>query len=150
MSSFTYARMALFATALTLVAAIPATAQPAVLEVTLVALDAPAQRSAVVYRRAQGSDRDVIALSPSATSADLAQALRTLQILTANADQSPAGNFMAVVRSERARPAPGRDAGPDHSRPDEYLRALRAASRRKVPGFGTVRSIRVAIAPAIS
>jgi hypothetical protein len=123
----------------------PALAQAPHHEVTLVALEAPSERKAMVYVRREGGDTDIIALAPQALADDLTQALRLLAYFKANPTVAPSGNFMAVVRSEHVTRAQVGSSPSKHKVHEEYVAALKKASRRNIQGFGNVRSLRITV-----
>ena len=145
MISFDITRLAMLAALLVCGDTTLILAQTTQREVTVIALDSPSEHSARIFVRAEGRDKEVIALGPQALADDLAQALRLLAHLKSNPTAAPTGNFMITVRSERIARAPGRVAENVDKLPGEYMATLRKASRRNVQGFGSVRALRIAV-----
>ena len=109
--------------------------------VTLVEVAFPARgRSAMIFHRRVGPDRDVIALGPNATSDDLGSAIRALSAMYADSAQALRNDMAASVRAERA--LSGRDTVRAKIH-DAFLRELRRSKDRHVMGFGSVRAFEV-------
>lgn len=142
-------RVAIVATCMALPDTSPAFAQePPTRSVTLVELDVPADRPAMVYRRAgTGTDRDVIALSRRSTPDDLSSALRVLDALHSRFGNALQRDMAAAVRSERAPARPNDRAEARRKLHGGFVAKLRRAERRQVAGFGAVRAFEI-IVPA--
>jgi hypothetical protein len=131
-----------------IVAALPATAPAqgaASRSVTLVQLDRQTDKPAMVYRLAgEGSDRDIIALAPSATSAHLVDALRVLDAMYARFGPTLQHDVAAAVR----KPTPSRSVASRDMSGKQYetlVAELRRAARRQVRTFGSVRSLQIRV-----
>ena len=114
--------------------------------VTLVQM-APARGAgtAMVYRRASGTDPDVIALSPTATAEDLSRALRVLDVLHATLGDTITRDLAASARTERApvaTSAAARDRARLHA---TFLTELRRSEARRVDGFGIVPALDIRV-----
>jgi hypothetical protein len=114
--------------------------------VTLVQLDGPSDRPAMVYRRVGGAgDRDVITLSPEATADDLSRALRVLDALHTRFGPSPERDMAAAIRSESAPAQPDDQATARRKVHGSFVSAVRRAERREVGGFGAVKAIQITV-----
>lgn len=97
--------------------------------------------TAIVYRRASGPDRDVIALSAAATGEDLTQALRVLAVLHETLGDSVGRDIAAAARVETDR-VPAARTPRDRAKLHTAFRSkLRTSNLRRVAGFGTVRAL---------
>lgn len=114
-------------------------------EVTLIELDAAA-KPAVVYRRAGSvDDREIIALSPSATTDDLSRALRVLDVLHARFGPTVDRSMAAAVRTEVAPDAGDPQADTRRQQHGQLMSALKRSLRRQVTGFGNVKALRISV-----
>lgn len=115
-------------------------------EVTLIELDAAAAKPAVVYRRAGSvDDREIIALSPSATTDDLSRALRVLDVLHARFGPTVDRSMAAAVRTEVAPDAGDPQADTRRQQHGQLMSALKRSLRRQVTGFGNVKALRISV-----
>lgn len=133
--------------AVILILAVPGSAESqvqasATRSVTVVELGAPPQgKRAMVHRRIAGADRDVIALAPEATGADLSTALRVLDALYARFGEVLE---VDVAASTRSQTTPSR-ASARAELHESFVQQLRLSKARHVAGFGTVKAVEIQV-----
>jgi hypothetical protein len=98
-------------------------------------------RRAMVFRRAAGSDRDVIGLAPDATAADLGGGMEVLGALYATVGGNVKRDMAAAVDVERTMPRAGERGKLDQA----LIERLRHERVQDIHGFGNVRAVRIKI-----
>lgn len=98
----------------------------------------PSGKKAIVIRRATGADRDVVALAPDATAADLNVALKVLEAMHLSYGASVPRDVAAAVSAPASVPVRGKLLG-------IFMAQLRSSRARTVAGFGQVKSLQIRV-----